>query len=116
MGLRATPEFANEFDGTNRHAILDGLWQKRASRVRKFEEKNENMSEETKTNEEKQAAEATGKNQVALEMMKFIAVNTGYGKGVAATGFAGKSTLRSAEDHAEALLELFKRCRDVVNS
>jgi len=74
------------------------------------------MSEETKTNEEKQAAEAAGKNQVALEMMKFIAVNTGYGKGVAATGFAGKSTLRSSEEHAEALLELFKRCRDVVNS
>ena len=73
------------------------------------------MSEETKTSEEKLAAEAAGKNQVALEMMKFIAVNTGFGKGVAATGFAGKSTVKSPEEHAEALIELFKRCRDVVN-
>lgn len=73
------------------------------------------MSEEVKSSEEKQAAEAQGKNQVALEMMKFIAVNTGYGKGVAAAGFAGKSTVRTPEEHAEALIELFKRCREVVS-
>jgi ATP:corrinoid adenosyltransferase len=74
------------------------------------------MSEENKTSEEKLAAEAAGKNQVALELMKFIAVNTGYGKGTAAAGFGGKSTVKSPEEHADALIELFKRCRDVVNS
>ena len=74
------------------------------------------MSEETKTNEEKLAAEANGKNQVALELMKFIAVNTGYGKGVTGAGFAGKSSVKTPEEQADALLELFKRCRTVVNS
>jgi hypothetical protein len=48
--------------------------------------------------------------------MKFIAVTTGYGKGSAtATGFSGKPAGRSAEEYAEALLELFERCRTVVN-
>ncbi len=73
------------------------------------------MSEENKTSEEKLAAEAQGKNQVALEMMKFIAVTTGYGKGTTATGFAGKSVVRTPEEQADALIDLFKRCRDVVN-
>lgn len=53
------------------------------------------------------------KDEVALEMMKFIAVTTGYGKGGASAGFAGKST-RTAEEYAEALLELFERCRTAV--
>lgn len=53
------------------------------------------------------------KDEVALDMMKFIAVTTGYGKGGASAGFAGKST-RTAEEYAEALLELFERCRNAV--
>ena len=54
-------------------------------------------------------------NEVALELMKFIAVTTGYGKvSGAAAGFSGKPQSRSAEDHAEVLLELFERCRKVV--
>ena len=54
-------------------------------------------------------------NEVALEMMKFIAVTTGYGKtSGSATGFSGKPASRTAEDHAEALIELFERCRKVV--
>lgn len=52
-------------------------------------------------------------DEVALELMKFITVTTGYGKGPATTGFGGKGP-RSAEEHAEALLELFERCRTVV--
>jgi hypothetical protein len=55
------------------------------------------------------------KDEVALELMKFIAVNTGYGKSTqGSTGFSGKPATRSAEEHAEALLELFNRCRKVV--
>ena len=63
------------------------------------------------------AAAAAGRttNEVALDMMKFIAVTTGYGKtSHSGTGFSGKSLSGSAEDHAEALLELFDRCRQVV--
>lgn len=54
-------------------------------------------------------------NEVALDMMKFIAVTTGYGKGAtSAAGFSGKAT-QSAEDYAASLLGLFQRCREVVN-
>jgi hypothetical protein len=54
-------------------------------------------------------------NEVALELMKFIAVSTGYGRtSQSGTGFSGKPQGRSVEEHAEALLELFERCRKVV--
>lgn len=54
-------------------------------------------------------------DEVALELMRFIAVTTGYGKPTgSAAGFSGKPAGRSAEEHAEALLELFDRCRKVV--
>jgi hypothetical protein len=62
------------------------------------------------------AGPARSKDEVALELMKFIAVATGYGKSTqSSTGFSGKPVARSAEEHAEALLELFERCRRVVN-
>jgi hypothetical protein len=54
------------------------------------------------------------KDEVALEMMKFIAVTTGYGKGGTATGFAGKGG-KTSEEFADALLQLFERCRTVIN-
>jgi len=58
---------------------------------------------------------ARSHDEVALELMKFIAVSTGYGRSSqSAAGFSGKPTARSAEEHAEALLELFERCRRVV--
>jgi hypothetical protein len=56
------------------------------------------------------------KDEVALEMMKFIAVTTGYGKSSGSAGFSGKPVARSAEEHAEALIELFERCRKVVSA
>ncbi len=56
---------------------------------------------------------ARTKDEIALELMKFIAITTGYGKGVGAAGFSGKSS-RSAEEYADALLQLFERCRTVV--
>ncbi len=52
-------------------------------------------------------------DEVALEMMKFIAVTTGYGKGSGGTGFTGKA-VKTPEEYAEALLQLFERCRAVV--
>jgi len=52
-------------------------------------------------------------DEIALELMKFIAVTTGYGKGTPTTGFGGKGP-RSSEEHADSLIELFERCRSVV--
>jgi hypothetical protein len=72
--------------------------------------------EEPKENgPEQKGNNARGKDEVALELMKFIAVATGYGKtSQSGAGFSGKPNVRSTEEHAEALLELFERCRKVV--
>jgi hypothetical protein len=55
------------------------------------------------------------KDEIALELMKFIAVQTGYGKGGPSAGYAGKAG-RSSEEYAESLIELFERCRKVVEA
>ncbi len=56
------------------------------------------------------------KDEVALDLMKFIAVTTGYGKsGQSSAGFSGKPVTRSPEEHTEALLELYERCRKAVS-
>ena len=61
-------------------------------------------------------AGARSADEVALELTKFIAVTTGYAKGSqSSAGFSGKAnTSRSVEEQAEALLELFARCRRAV--
>ncbi len=47
---------------------------------------------------------------IALDMMKFIAVTTGYGKaGSPGAGFQGE-TVSKAEDYARHLLELYGQC------
>jgi len=64
----------------------------------------------------KEAAKEAAKNrdEVALELMKFIAVTTGYGKGSStAAGFSGKPS-KSAEEYADSLIQLFEKCRAVV--
>ena len=64
--------------------------------------------------EENPKAEAPHtQDEVALEMMKFIAVTTGYGKGTGGAGFTGK-TAKTPEEYAEALLQLFERCRALI--
>ena len=61
------------------------------------------------------AGPARSRDEIALELMKFIAVTTGYGRSTqSSTGFSGKPVARSAEEHMEALLELFGRCRREV--
>jgi hypothetical protein len=52
-------------------------------------------------------------DEVALELMKFVAVTTGYGKGSNAAGFTGKQA-RTSEEYADSLLQLFERCRGIV--
>jgi hypothetical protein len=54
------------------------------------------------------------RDEVALDLMKFIAVTTGYGKGsgsAAGAGFSGKPINKSADEYADALFQLFERCR-----
>lgn len=54
------------------------------------------------------------KEEIALELMKFVAVTTGYGKGAPAAGYTGKP-MKSAEEYTDALLQLYQRCRAVVD-
>ncbi|MCC6389222.1 MAG: hypothetical protein IT167_01370 [Bryobacterales bacterium] len=76
------------------------------------------MAEETtQSNQESKEGREGGRNtdEVALEMMKFIALTTGYGKPPGASaGFTGKAAKTGAEEYAEALLQLFGRCRQAV--
>lgn len=70
--------------------------------------------EETKPAPDAGKDAARSRDEVALELMKFIAVTTGYGKGsTAAAGFSGKPA-KSAEEYADALIQLFEKCRSVV--
>lgn len=51
---------------------------------------------------------------IALDLMKFVAMTTGYGRtGSPGAGFQG-STENKAEDYAAHLLELYKRCLGAV--
>ena len=61
------------------------------------------------------AAAPRSKDEVALDLMKFVAVTTGYGKGAPSAGFAGKGA-RNPEEYADALLDLFVRCRGIIHS
>ena len=61
------------------------------------------------------ASSPRSSDEIALDLMRFIALQTGYGRSsYAAAGFSGKPAARSPEEHADALLELFKRCRKAV--
>lgn len=54
------------------------------------------------------------KQEVALELMRFIAGTTGYGKASAGAGFGGKSP-KTPDEQVDALLELYKRCFTAVS-
>ena len=74
------------------------------------------MAEETNPSTAAGGGEQKSKSssdEIALELMEFIAVTTGYGKGPTAAGF-GKTGSKSSEEYADALLELFDRCRTAV--
>lgn len=53
------------------------------------------------------------KDEVALELMRFIAGTTGYGKTSTGAGFAGKAP-KTPEEQVDALIALFERCKTVV--
>ncbi|HEY7334425.1 MAG TPA: hypothetical protein VH639_06050 [Bryobacteraceae bacterium] len=54
------------------------------------------------------------KEEVALELTRFIAVTTGLGKSTSSAGFSGK-TSKTPEEQADALLALYQRCRAIVD-
>jgi hypothetical protein len=58
---------------------------------------------------------AKSKDEVALELMKFVASTTGYGRGGTGAGYGAPKAVKSPEEQADALLELFEKCRAVVN-
>ena len=52
---------------------------------------------------------------IALDMMKFIAMTTGYGKTTTpGVGFQGSGAASKPEDYAERLLELYGKCLGAV--
>jgi len=55
----------------------------------------------------------SGKEEVALELMRFIASTTGYGKTSSGAGFGGKPP-KTPDEQVEALIQLYERCRSVV--
>lgn len=53
---------------------------------------------------------------IALDMMKFIAMTTGYGKtGISAVGFQGSAAAKP-DEYAAHLLELYGRCLAAVQA
>ena len=52
---------------------------------------------------------------IALDLMKFVAATTGYGKtGAPGVGFQGSTLSKAAEEYAGHLLELYGRCLAAV--
>lgn len=51
---------------------------------------------------------------IALDLMKFIALTTGYGKVQGGAGFSGKTGARPNDEYAESLLQLYGRCLEIV--
>jgi hypothetical protein len=52
---------------------------------------------------------------IALDLMKFVAMTTGYGRtSTSGVGFQGSGAASKPEDYANHLLELYGRCLDAV--
>jgi hypothetical protein len=66
--------------------------------------------------EEKETTPPRGMNkeEIALELTRFIAQTTGFGKTGTGAGFSGKAP-KTPEEQVDALLQLYERCRTAVN-
>jgi len=52
---------------------------------------------------------------IALDLMKFVAMTTGYGRtSSSGVGFQGSGAVSKPEDYANHLLELYGRCLEAV--
>jgi hypothetical protein len=53
---------------------------------------------------------------IALDLMKFVAMSTGYGKtSTSGVGFQGGGAASKPEDYADHLLELYGKCLKAVD-
>jgi hypothetical protein len=60
-------------------------------------------------------ASARRDEDIALDLMKFIAMTTGYGRTTSSgVGFQGTGSAAKPEDYATHLLELYGKCRAAV--
>lgn len=68
--------------------------------------------------EQSGTAPGTRRNEdIALDMMKFIAITTGYGRtSTAGAGFQGGDAVSKAEDYAHHLLDLYGQCLAAVQN
>ena len=60
---------------------------------------------------------ATGRRNedIALDLMKFVAMTTGYGRTTSAgVGFQGTGSAAKPEDYADKLLELYGKCLGAI--
>jgi hypothetical protein len=66
--------------------------------------------------EEVHVAPGTRRNEdIALDLMKFVAMTTGYGRtSSSGVGFQGSGTASKPEDYAAHLLELYGKCLQAV--
>lgn len=61
------------------------------------------------------AAGARRDEDIALDLMKFVAMSTGYGKTTSSgVGFQGGGAAAKPEEYAAHLLELYGKCLDAV--
>lgn len=72
------------------------------------------MSEDKEPTPAAPAKNGASPQEVALELMRFIAQTTGFGKTSGGAGFGGKP-LKTPEEQAEALLQLYGRCLGAVD-
>jgi len=72
------------------------------------------MPDENNSSQQPSKSPGSSKQEVALELMKFIAGTTGYGKTSVGAGFGGKSP-KTPDEQVDALLELYKRCFAAVS-
>ena len=62
-------------------------------------------------------AGARRNEDIALDLMKFIAMTTGYGRtSTSGVGFQGSGAASKPEDYAEHLLELYGKCLTAVGT
>lgn len=73
------------------------------------------MTDDKESTQRPPGPSGMNKDEVALELTRFIASTTGYGKTAAGAGFAGKAgTPKTPEEQVDALLQLYERCRASV--
>lgn len=55
---------------------------------------------------------------IALDLMKFVAMTTGYGRtsSTGGVGFQGTAATAKPEDYAEQLLQLYGKCLQTVQA